>query len=133
MKLRLGISHITFLVRDLDRMATFLCDGLGVREVYDGARHNYSLSREKFFLRGGDGLAAMGDSRATRIGADHFSRDFPPTPRAVTHLRTGYRCREITDQLVLFRGDVDRKSDMNRSRTTLYDQHPPLRQRLMER
>jgi fosfomycin resistance protein FosX len=25
-----GISHITFLVRSLDRMATFLCEGLGL-------------------------------------------------------------------------------------------------------
>lgn len=54
-----GISHITFIVRDLDRMATFLCDGLGAREVYDSAGRNYSLSREKFFLLGGVWLAAM--------------------------------------------------------------------------
>lgn len=54
-----GISHITFLVRDLDRMATLLCDGLGAREVYDSASRNYSLSREKFFVLGGVWLAAM--------------------------------------------------------------------------
>ncbi len=54
-----GISHITFLVRNLDRMATFLCDGLGAREVYDSASRNYSLSREKFFVLGGVWLAAM--------------------------------------------------------------------------
>jgi catechol 2,3-dioxygenase-like lactoylglutathione lyase family enzyme len=54
-----GISHITFIVRDLDRMAAFLCDGLGAREVYDSAGHNYSLSREKFFVLGGVWLAAM--------------------------------------------------------------------------
>lgn len=54
-----GISHITFIVRDLERMAAFLCEGLGAREVYDSAGHNYSLSREKFFLLGGVWLAAM--------------------------------------------------------------------------
>lgn len=54
-----GISHITFIVRDLDRMATFLCEGLGAREVYDSADHNFSLSREKFFVLGGTWLAAM--------------------------------------------------------------------------
>lgn len=54
-----GISHITFIVRDLDRMATFLCEGLGAREVYDSASRNYSLSREKFFVLGGTWLAAM--------------------------------------------------------------------------
>ncbi len=62
-----GISHLTFIVRDLDRMAVFLCDGLGAREVYDSAGHNYSLSREKFFVLGGVWLAAMeGDPPAER-------------------------------------------------------------------
>ena len=30
-----GISHITYIVSDLDRMATLLCEGLGAVEVYD--------------------------------------------------------------------------------------------------
>ncbi len=54
-----GISHITFIVRDLERMATFLCRGLGAREVYDSSGQNHSLSREKFFVLGGVWLAAM--------------------------------------------------------------------------
>ncbi len=62
-----GISHITFIVRDLERMATFLSKGLGAREVYDSAGNNHSLSREKFFLLGGTWLAAMeGDSPNVR-------------------------------------------------------------------
>lgn len=62
-----GISHITFIVRDLERMATFLCQGLGAREVYDSAGREFSLSREKFFLLGGTWLAAMeGESPAER-------------------------------------------------------------------
>ena len=54
-----GVSHITFIVRDLERMATFLCEGLGAREVYDSRARNFSLSREKFFTLGGLWLAAM--------------------------------------------------------------------------
>lgn len=54
-----GISHITFIVADLERMALFLCEGLGAREVYDSSGGNYSLSREKFFLLGGVWIAAM--------------------------------------------------------------------------
>ena len=54
-----GISHITFVVRDVDRMAVFLCEGLGAREVYDSSSHNFSLSHEKFFLLGDTWLAAM--------------------------------------------------------------------------
>jgi catechol 2,3-dioxygenase-like lactoylglutathione lyase family enzyme len=54
-----GVSHITFVVQDLDRMSKLLCDGLGAEEVYDSIRHNFSLSREKFFVLGGVWLAAM--------------------------------------------------------------------------
>ena len=54
-----GISHVTFIVRDLDRMAAFLCQGLGAREVYDSAGREFSLSREKFFVLGGVWVAAM--------------------------------------------------------------------------
>ncbi len=54
-----GISHLTFLVKNLDRMAIFLCDGLGAAEVYDSHNKNFSLSREKFFMLGGVWIAAM--------------------------------------------------------------------------
>ena len=62
-----GISHITFIVRDLDLMKKFLCEGLGAKEVYDSSARNYSVSREKFFLLGDIWLAAMeGESPAER-------------------------------------------------------------------
>lgn len=67
-----GLSHITFIVRDLDRMAAFLCEGLGAREVYDSSEHDFSLSREKFFLLGGVWLAAM--------------QGEPPTVRSYQHV-----------------------------------------------
>lgn len=54
-----GISHATFIVSDLDRMAALFCDVLGAEEVYDSAGRNYSLSREKFFILGGVWIAAM--------------------------------------------------------------------------
>ena len=62
-----GLSHITFVVSDLERMARLLCDGLGAREVYDSAGDDHSLSREKFFMLGGIWIAAMvGDPSAER-------------------------------------------------------------------
>lgn len=62
-----GISHITYIVRDLDRMALFLCKGLGAREVYDSGSRTFSVSREKFFLLGDVWLVAMeGDPPAQR-------------------------------------------------------------------
>ena len=60
-----GISHLTFFVRDLDHMTTFVCDGLGATEVYDSSAKNYSLSHEKFFMLGDTRIAAMqGESPA---------------------------------------------------------------------
>jgi fosfomycin resistance protein FosX len=67
-----GVSHFTFIVRDLDRMARFLCEGLGAVEVYDSKGRNFSISREKFFVLGGVWLAAM--------------EGIPPTERSYRHL-----------------------------------------------
>jgi catechol 2,3-dioxygenase-like lactoylglutathione lyase family enzyme len=54
-----GISHLTFICRDLERMARVLVQGLGAREVYDSHAEQFSLSREKFFLLGNVWLAVM--------------------------------------------------------------------------
>ncbi|AOY00779.1 FosX/FosE/FosI family fosfomycin resistance hydrolase [Jeongeupia sp. USM3] len=54
-----GISHLTFIVRDLDRSARLLTEGLGADEVYDSDDRQFSLSREKFFVLGGVWLALM--------------------------------------------------------------------------
>ena len=54
-----GVSHLTFVVRDLERTAELLSAGLGAEEVYDSKGKNFSLSREKFFLLGGVWLAFM--------------------------------------------------------------------------
>ena len=62
-----GLSHLTFVVRDLDRAARFFCEGLGAREVYDSAGRDFSLSREKFFDLNGLWLVAMeGEPPAVR-------------------------------------------------------------------
>ena len=54
-----GLSHITFVVRDLDRMERLLTEVLGARKVYDSGAETYSLSRERFFLVGDVWIAAM--------------------------------------------------------------------------
>lgn len=77
-----GVSHITFLVRDLDRMATFLCKGLGAHEVYDSAGRNHSISREKFFLLGSTWIAAMEGNPPVERSYQHvaFSVSEPDLP-----------------------------------------------------
>lgn len=54
-----GISHLTFIVRNLERTARLLSNGLGAQEVYDSRGKNFSLSREKFFLLAGVWLVLM--------------------------------------------------------------------------
>ena len=54
-----AISHITFIVKDVERTARFFCEGLGADEIYDSKENYFSLSREKFFMLGGVWLAVM--------------------------------------------------------------------------
>jgi fosfomycin resistance protein FosX len=68
----LGISHITFIVRDLERMARLLREGLNAVEVYDSQGKNFSLSHEKFFKLGKVWLAVM--------------QGEPPAQRSYQHL-----------------------------------------------
>ncbi len=72
-----GISHLTFIVSDLERMARFLCEGLGAEQVYDSAQRNYSLSREKFFVLGGVWLAAMEGQAPTQRSYQHVAFQVP--------------------------------------------------------
>lgn len=47
-----GLSHMTFIVRDLDRMEAILTQILGARRVYDSGDDTYSVARERFYLAG---------------------------------------------------------------------------------
>ena len=66
-----GLSHMTFIVRDLDRMEEILTTVLAARKVYDSGTETFSLSKERFFLIG-DGEEAVwiatmeGEPLATR-------------------------------------------------------------------
>ncbi|TPL92185.1 FosX/FosE/FosI family fosfomycin resistance hydrolase [Mesorhizobium sp. B2-3-12] len=54
-----GLSHMTFIVRDLDRMSTILKGVFDARQVYASDAAQFSLSREKFFLIGDIWIAIM--------------------------------------------------------------------------
>ena len=84
-----GISHITFIVKDLERMATLLCKGLGAREIYDSADQNHSLSREKFFVLGGVWIAAMEGEPPAQRSYQHvaFSVNDVDLPRYQANLQ----------------------------------------------
>lgn len=76
MKVR-RLSHITIMVKDLNRTARFLCEGLGAREVYDSHARNYSIAREKFFLLAGVWLAAM-EGPSTEPSYAHVAFEVDP-------------------------------------------------------
>jgi catechol 2,3-dioxygenase-like lactoylglutathione lyase family enzyme len=45
-----GISHITFIVKDLDKATTFFEESFGAKEVYSSGDKKFFISKEKFFL-----------------------------------------------------------------------------------
>jgi len=45
-----GISHVTFIVQDLDRMEKLLTAVFDAQKVYDSGDGTFSISREKFFM-----------------------------------------------------------------------------------
>ncbi len=62
-----GLSHMTFITRDLERMTTILTEVLDAREIYASDDHTFSVSREKFFLIGDLWIAIMeGEPLPTR-------------------------------------------------------------------
>ncbi|MDV7143777.1 FosX/FosE/FosI family fosfomycin resistance hydrolase [Tropicimonas sp. TH_r6] len=62
-----GLSHMTFVVRDLDKMEEILVRVLDARKIYDSGDETYSLSKERFFDIGGSWIAIMeGDPLETR-------------------------------------------------------------------
>lgn len=54
-----GLSHMTFVVRDLDRMERILTTVLDARRIYDSGDRTFSVSRERFFDIAGIWVATM--------------------------------------------------------------------------
>jgi catechol 2,3-dioxygenase-like lactoylglutathione lyase family enzyme len=62
-----GLSHITLITCDLERMSAIVEQVLDGKEVYSSGDEAFSLSREKFFTVGGHWIAVMeGESLPTR-------------------------------------------------------------------
>ncbi len=62
-----GLSHITLITRNLERMSAIIEQALDGKEIYSSGEDAFSLSREKFFIVGGQWIAVMeGESLPTR-------------------------------------------------------------------
>jgi len=46
----LGLSHMTFIVKDLERSVAFFKEVFCAEEIYSSGDETFSLSREKFFM-----------------------------------------------------------------------------------
>ena len=72
-----SISHITFRVKDVKRMAQFLRTIFDAEEVYDSAEKNFSISYEKFFIIGGTWIAVMESDPLSERSYDHVAFKVP--------------------------------------------------------
>lgn len=54
-----GLSHITFITRNLDKMEEVLTTILDAKKIYDSGDRAFSLSKERFFDIGGVWVAIM--------------------------------------------------------------------------
>ncbi|MBC1371162.1 FosX/FosE/FosI family fosfomycin resistance thiol transferase [Listeria booriae] len=62
-----GLSHMTFIVHDLEKATLFFETIFDAKEVYASGDKTYSLAREKFFLIGDLWIAIMeGESLPSR-------------------------------------------------------------------
>lgn len=92
-----GISHITFIVMDLEKMKRIIVEVLGGEEVYSSGDETFSVSKEKFFLVNGIWIATMvGESLDSRT-YNHVAFKVQPEdlPRYKTAIeRLGLEMRE---------------------------------------
>lgn len=68
-----GLSHITFIVKDLDRASDFLRIIFNAKEVYSSGEKRFSHSREKFFLVNGLWFAIMEGESLTEKTYNHVA------------------------------------------------------------
>lgn len=68
-----GLSHVTFIVSDLDRMQLILEQVLKARLVYASGDAQFSLSEERFFLVGDTWVATMKGDPLPARSYNHFA------------------------------------------------------------
>lgn len=71
------ISHITIIVRDIEKTGHFLQTIFDAKEVYDSSQKNFSLSYEKFFVVGGVWMAVMEGSPISERSYNHIAFRIP--------------------------------------------------------
>lgn len=63
-----GISHMTFIVKNLTRSSVFFEEIFDAEEIYSSGEHTFSIAREKFFVIGNLWICLMeGDPLSERV------------------------------------------------------------------
>ena len=65
-KLIYGISHITFIVKDLNKATNFFEEIFGAKEIYSSGDKKFSITKEKFFLINDLWIAVMEGKKIER-------------------------------------------------------------------
>ncbi len=73
-----GLSHVTFIVSDLDRMEKLLTEVFDARKIYDSGDQTFSLSKERFFDIGGVWVAIMEGEGLTDQTYNHVAFKMSP-------------------------------------------------------
>jgi catechol 2,3-dioxygenase-like lactoylglutathione lyase family enzyme len=68
-----GLSHITLIVNDLERMTHFLDSVFNAREVYSSGDNTFSVSKEKYFVINGLWLAIMEGTPSLEQSYNHIA------------------------------------------------------------
>jgi catechol 2,3-dioxygenase-like lactoylglutathione lyase family enzyme len=68
-----GISHVTFVVRKLDKTSQFLRELFNAKEVYYSGEKKHSLYKEKFFIIGNQWIAVMEDTNILNRTYHHLA------------------------------------------------------------
>ena len=81
-----GLSHLTFIVHDLEKMSLLITEVLGGEEVYSSGDQTFSTSREKFFMAGGLWIAIMEGESLPGRSYNHVA--FKVSDAQLEHART---------------------------------------------
>ena len=91
------LSHITFIVRNLKRMARFLTTIFDAKEMYSSGDKTFSISQEKFFLINDMWVAIMEGDQLSEKTYNHVAFKVPQDDLAkyIERVRTlGLEVRE---------------------------------------
>lgn len=74
-----SVSHITFVVRNLDKTTQLFKELFHAKEVYDSADNKHSLLKERFFIIGNQWIAVMEDANIMNRTYHHIAFKISPS------------------------------------------------------